>query len=355
MVIKYAPISLVLLAVTLSSCSKHDDPIPSTRTYRMGFQNSAPRYTFDEAIKSLGIWTQRADAAIITADVPWDSLYQGTRAEDFVVRNYKDLVSYYRSKNLKLWVYIEPANGLDRASEAKPLLDRGKSMTDPEVQKLYKRFAFVMDSVLMPDHMGLALETNLIRGIASAPVYQAIKQAANEAATEIRNYDANVKLSVSVQVEFAWGKLQGDNQYLGVQSDFLDFPFIEELGLSSYPYFCFENPQEIPINYYTKLLDEQSIPVFVSEGGWSSVTVDKYTGTLQKQYDYFSRHNEILADAKAIALFQLTFTDIDIASLPSTTPSNLNLFAHLGLIDIDFNSKLAMEKWDEMFKMQLEE
>jgi len=344
-------ITFVALLLILYAC-KTEEEKPGTRTYRMGFQNSSPHLTFEEAIKTLNMWIPRADAAIIATDVPWDSLFEGKKAEQYVVNQFQGLVNGYRSKNLELWVYIEPANGLNRSSESPALIKRGKSMTETDVQDYYKRFAFVMDSVLHPEHMGLVLETNLIRGLAPESLYNAIKGAANDAAAEIRAYDSGVKLSVGVQVDWAWGRISSTPQsYQGVAQDFIDFPFMEELGLSSYPYFGFNNPADIPFDYYSKLVDGKDLPVYIYEGGWSSVTVGDFTGSEQKQADYFVRQRELLDHAKAIALFQLTFTDADVSSFPGA-PENLQLFSHLGLVDVNLEAKPALEKWDEIFKLK---
>ena len=89
-----------------------------------------------------------------------------------MVNNYKGLVEYYRSKGLKLWVYVDPQNGLDRASDARELVAAGKSIADADMQNIYRRFVVVMDSVLSPEHLGLALETNLIRAAASPAIYE---------------------------------------------------------------------------------------------------------------------------------------------------------------------------------------
>jgi hypothetical protein len=345
-------ITLATLLLIVCACEPEEEGTPATRTYRMGFQNSSPHLTFEEAIQTLNMWIPRSDAAIISTDVPWDSLFEGKKAEHYVINQFQGLVNGYRSKNLELWVYIDPANGLDRGGESPALIKRGKSMTEVDVQGHYKRFAFVMDSVLHPEHMGLVLETNLIRGLASNSLYNAIRHAANEAAAEIRAYDSDVKLSVGVQVDWAWGRITSTPQvYQGVAQDFIDFPFIEELGLSSYPYFGFDNPAEIPIDYYSKLVEGKDLPVYVYEGGWSSVTVGEFTGSEQKQANYFVRQRELLDRAKAIGLFQLTFTDGDVSSFPGA-PESLHLFSHLGLVDINLQAKPALEKWDEIFKLK---
>src|SRR5262245_318616 len=93
------------------ACKKHDSGSgTSTRTYRMGFMNSAPRLDFNEYIQSLNIWTDHADATIISTEVPWDSLLNGESPVAFVTNNYVSVVNFCRSKNMKIWVYIDPEN-----------------------------------------------------------------------------------------------------------------------------------------------------------------------------------------------------------------------------------------------------
>ena len=192
------------LSYIFAACHKQDDKTPS-RTFRMGFANSGPRPDFKAYAQSLNTWSQRADAAIISTEPPWDSLLNGEAIYTYIIHNYANIVQLYRQKNFALWVYIDPENGLDRQADADALVKRGKSIADPDIQNLYTRFVVLMDSLLRPDHLGLALETNLIRGTASPAIYGGIKKTANAAASEVRSFDANVKMSVSVQVDYAWG------------------------------------------------------------------------------------------------------------------------------------------------------
>ncbi|MFZ2907065.1 MAG: hypothetical protein WAZ98_12735 [Cyclobacteriaceae bacterium] len=349
-------IILIVTSLGFSGCSDETQP---GRTYRMGMANSAPRFdNLDLFIQSLNLWTQRADAAIISTEVPWEELLGGMKPKDYAIANYQGLVDFYRDKDLELWIYIDPQNGLDRSSDALELQVADKSIADVEIQALYKKFAFVMDSIFHPEHMGLALETNLIRDAASESIYNGVKQAANDAAAEIRAHDPKVKLSVSVQVDHAWGKLVGGS-FTGVEQDFTDFAFIEELGLSSYPYFGFDSPAEIPENYYSRIVDEKNLPVFVSEGGWSSSSVStpdiSFVSSPQIQEEYIKRHATLLTNANAIAVFQLTFTDIDLSSLPPDVPENIGYFAYLGLVDDEFNPKPALSAWDLLFTLPLQD
>jgi hypothetical protein len=343
---------IILVGITISLLSCKKDEEPASRTFKMGFQNSAPRSDLDLVLQSLNLWTQRADVAMITTEVPWAELLVGMSVDDYVVKNYKDLVAFYRSKNLKLWVYIDPQNGLDRASDAVDLQQANKSIADADMQLLYQKFTIAMDSILMPDHLGLALETNLIRDASPPSIYNGVRTAVNATAQVVRARNATVPLSISVQVDHAWGKL-GGGLYSGIGQDFTDFPFIQELGLSSYPYFGFDDPTDIPLNYYNRLVEGKNLPVFITEGGWSSASVTtqdrSFVSSPELQKVYIEHHTHLLNEVDAKAVFQLVFTDIDGTTVPDDVPDNIDYFLYLGLVDINFNIKPALHAWDEVF------
>lgn len=345
-------INLLIASLFLCACTSHDTTVP-TRPYRMGFANSAPRFdNINLTLQVLNTWTTRADAAIISDQVPWDSLYKGKDTKKYIADHYLALVQFYRSKNFELWIFIDPANGLDRSADASDLAALGKSIADNDAQQIYRRFAFLMDSILQPDHLGLALETNLIRDLSTASVYSGIKTAASAAAATIQTYDQNVKLSVSIQADHAWGKML-NTQYKGIDQDVIDFPFLQELGISSYPYFVFDKPSDIPLNYYSLLVAGKNLPVFVSEGGWSSAVITlpnkTISGSPELQQEFIRHQGQMLFDVNASAYFQLTFTDIDIAALPPYVSPTINYFAYLGLIDKDLYAKPALYEWDKLF------
>jgi len=350
-------IFIISLSVLLACNKQQSNSIVSPRTYRMGFQNSAPRPDFNLYVQSLNLWSTRADAAMISVQLPWDSLLAGVTPQTYITNNYSGVVNYWRAKNFKLWVYVDPENGLDRSSDAPILVANNKSIAQTPIQQLYRNYVIAIDTMLHPEHLGFALETNLIKGAAPDSIYQGIKLAANEASADVRAVDAQVKFGISVQVEYAWGKLGGTGSYVGVNQDFIDFPFIQELGLSSYPYFAFNEPSDVPLDYYSRLVIGRSVPVFASEGGWTSNNLNE-SGTIinstpQKQEDYINRQSLILDSAKAIGSFSLTFTDIDLSAIPANTPTDINYFAYLGLVDINLQPKPALSAWDTIFKRPL--
>jgi hypothetical protein len=350
--------TIILIAIfgLTFACKKHDTTTSNatTRTYRMGFATSAPEPTITEIIQSLNTWTTHADAAIISTEPPWDSLLNGEDPATYVTNNYVYLTSVYRKANLKLWVYIDPENGLARQKDSDPLVALRKSIAQQNIQQVYARFVVVMDSILHPDHLGLALETNLIRIAAPDSIYQGVKNAANAAAAQVRAIDTKTPLSVSVQAEVAWGRLNattsGNATYVGIATVYTDFPFIQELGISSYPYLSFANPTDIPLNYYSQLTTGHTMPVFVSEGGWTSANINAYSiqGSPAQQQAYIRRQGQLLTQANAIGVFQLAFTDLSLSYWPATDSAELVPFAFLGMVDSNFIPKPSLTTWDSL-------
>jgi len=347
------------IATCFLSCKNDEPAAPSTRTFRMGFQNSTPDFTnADLFLQALALWVPTSDAAIITTEVPWESLLAGEDPRQYVADNYSALVAYYRQHNLKLWVYIDPENGLNRSTDASALVAANRSMAEPDIQKLYRRFTVVMDSMLLPEHLGLALETNLIRISAPDAIYAGIVQATHDAAIDVAANNPTKKLSISIQAEIAWGRLIGNGTFQGIAQDLKDFSFMEELGISSYPYFAFNSPHDIPDDYYSRLTEDRQIPLFVIEGGWTSSTFttttnSSITSTPEIQQSYIARQADLLGKASATGWFQLTFTDIDISTIPQNVDPSLANFAYLGLVDKTLSPKPAFDTWKEIFKRPL--
>ena len=319
----------------------------------MGFSVVPPKPDIPLAVRAMEVWTKRADAAIMHLDVPWALLLAGSSPEEALRRDGIDLAKYYRSKHLKLVVTIDVTNGLARESEAQALVAAHRSITEPAVQRLYRNYVRALVATLNPDYLGLAAETNLVRAIAPRPVYNAVVRMTNDAATEVRRSHSASKLPlyVSVQVETAWGRLGRQTPFAGIAEDVKDFPLINLVGLSSYPYLGgFREPEQIPLDYYARLRGATSLPVMVVEGGWPSGSVSgAFASSPQMQARYIARQSLLLEQAEAIGVFQLSFTDLDLGSFPKPVPAILPLFATLGMVDVNLRPKPALTSWDRIF------
>ena len=142
---------------------------------------------------------------------------------------------------------------------------------------------------------------------------------------------------------------------MGIEKDRTDFPSTDALGLSSYPYLGgYAQPEDVPTDYYSRLVSGNPLPELVLEGGWPSVAAGGVSSTPEKQARYIRRHAQILDAARAKAVFQITFTDLDLSASPPPPGLVLPLFAHLGLVDSVLAPKAALAVWDSLLTLHLE-
>lgn len=81
----------------------------------------------------------------------------------------------------------------------------------------------------------------------------------------------------------------------------------------------------------------------------SPATIYNGVKKAMKQSAYILKQSEMLNEAKAIGLFSLTFTDIDLTALPDGVDPSIQYFAYLGVVDKDLNAKPAFESWKKIF------
>ncbi len=326
---------------------------PATRTWRMGFFPTPPRLDTALVLQGVDLMSERAEFLHLQQELPWTDLLSGTSADALVDRDWAQLVAYARGKGLRIGFCAELNDGLSRAEEAPQLRALGRSIAEPAVQQAYRSYVLSVAGRLQPDYLGLAAETNLVRAAAPPALYAAVKQAANLAAADLAASASTSTPMISVQVEVAWGVFGATGPFAGIDADFADFPFLRTLGLSSYPYFGFTQPEDLPADYYSRLLGGSDVPVLVSEGGWTSASVGSIASSPDAQARYLTRQAMLLDSVRATAVVQTLFADLDLASLPAPIPANLPLFAALGISDSNFRAKPAQSVWDGLFARRL--
>jgi hypothetical protein len=342
--------ALAPLAAGLSACGG-DTGVPTTRTWYMGFYPTPSRPTVESVLQGIDRFSTRAELVHIHEELPWTELLAGTPADVIVDREKMPLVTYVRSKGLRVGFMADLTDSLARGDEPPQLLESGRSVTEPAVQQLYRNYVLAFARKVQPAYIGLAAETNLTRAAGSPALYAAVMQAANAAAADLRAAQVTAPLMFSVQVETAWGMLGGGagRAFQGIARDFDDFPFVQRLGLSSYPYLSVPDPADLPADYYTRVLAGRTLPVMVAEGGWASAGPGPVNTSLDKQRRYINRHAQLLDSVSARAAIHTLFADIDPTRLAAWMPTSRPLFASLGLADRSLDDKPALAAWDAAF------
>lgn len=323
----------------------------------MGFGGTPPRLDLDSFLANLAQWTQRADIAALQFEVPWAALLDGASADSLVTQEHLPLVAHYRSRGIKVLLVPELNDGLAREAESSALRAIGRSLTEAPVQDAFRRYVLAAARVLEPDWLCLGVETNLVRLIAPAALYDAIRRCANDAAADLRaaGLPRPPVLVSTVQVETAWGRLgPQDGQFAGVATDRADFAFAQCLGLTSYPYLCWRSPEDIPDDWYGRVVASAGLPAMVTECGWSSETTVAGPSDVELQRRYVERQFDLLDSADVLAVMQLCFADIDVAALAPPLPANLPVLASVGLSRSDLSAKPALAVWDTRFALPLD-
>jgi hypothetical protein len=339
------------------SCTSPASPAQTaSRTYRMGFSSLPPRLTIPEVLRTIDSVGKHADGALMVVEVPWKALLADTSASLLVRRDNLPVAQLFRQRGLPIVATVELANGLDRRVESDALVALGRSIAEPAVQRAYREFVVAYDSMVRPEWLALAMETNLIRAAAKPEVYAAVVTMTNAAAAQLRAAGSAARLMVSVQVETAWGRLAGagGGTFVGIERDRTDFPFVQGLGLSSYPYLGgFATPEAIPLDYYSRIGSGSSVPMMIVEGGWTSGSVPGVASSPDLQARYIRRQMQLADAAKLLGIYQITFTDLDLGSYPVPSGSILPLFAQLGLVDASYRAKPALAVWDSVLRVGL--
>lgn len=350
-------LALAPLLAPLASCGGGGSAgiaVPATRSWKMGFFPTPPRPDTTIALQGIDRFSARAELLWVQQELPWTDLLAGMSPDAILDRDSVPLVNYCRGKGLRLGFMAELNDGLSRAEEAPQLRALGRSIAEASVQQVYRQYVLAVAAKLQPDVIGVAAETNLVRAAAPAPLYAALVQAANACAADLQAANVSVPLFVTVQAETAWGVLGSSSPYAGIDTDFADFPFTQMLGISSYPYFGYTQPEDVPGNYYSRLLNGRNLPVLVTEGGWTSAAVGSVQSSADAQARYLRKQAELLDSVSAKAVVQTLFADIDLSSIPPPVPPTLPAFAAIGLASSDFADKPALAVWDGLFARRLQ-
>lgn len=349
-------LALSLLALPLASLGCGSDssgPGARQRSYFMGFSNFPPAPDTALQRRSVELWNARSDAAILHLDPPWEAMLNGVDPDVIVAVTILPLTNVYKSLGKQVVVETDLTNGVDRTAESPALIALGHSITEDTVQKVYRRYAVSIAKLAAPAYLGLASETNLIRLASSPAVYAAVVRMTNDAAADIRTAGYGTPLYVSAQVEVAWGRLAstGVSTFAGIDRDRADFPFINVLGLSTYPYLAgYTDPSQVPSDYFSRLAGTPALRVLVTEGGWSSANIGSVHSSPALQAAWIDRAATLLDNAHALAWFQLDFSDINLVAfgLPADDPQ-VAPFASIGLVDTVLTPKPALASWDSVF------
>ncbi len=120
---------------------------------------------------------------------------------------------------------------------------------------------------------------------------------------------------------------------------------LDLIGFTTYPFFDFHSPADIPADYYTQLADRFDIPIAFTEIGWPSAPLSSapdspYGGSPEEQVDFIERLPGLWAGLE-VALALWAFPN-DVG--PSAGPA----FETVALRDSTGDPKPALAAWQSL-------
>ncbi len=309
--------------------------------------------TLESMLQGLNLMRGRAEFVVMQEHLAWGELLAGVAPATLVERDLAPLADYIRGLGLEVVMLLELTDGMSRGQEPAALAATGRSLTEPSVQQAYAAFAVAVCQRIRPASLGLATETNAVRLLAAPALYQAVVQAAGAAAAAVRAADSARELMISAQVEVAWGLMPGQAAFQGITRDLADFAFAQLIGLSSYPFYGHAVPEDIPLDYYSRLLSGNARPAMVVEGGWPSIGRAGLVTSAAMQRRYLERQALLLDNISARGVAQLLLADLDLTNSTPEVAAAMALFASMGVLDSTFRQKPAAAAWDLQFSRRL--
>jgi len=351
---------LAALLVTLAACAPSDDPagpddaIPP-RTYAMGFAPTPPRATEASIIETAQRIAQVSEITIVQQEVPWAALLDGTQTMEQALDERVQLVGFLRALGMDIIFLLDPLDGLDRRREPPDLLARGRSITEPEIRAMHDAWALEIARRIQPEWYGIASEINTLADLGDPALYQAVLAMINDLAPRIETESPGTRTFVSFQADQAYG-LPGFPRNID-HFELLDDYDVDAIGLSTYPVFVLDEPAQIPDDFFERFDDATDKPLLLVEGGWNSAVTAITDGTPAEQAAFFRRIAALLDGVDAEAWVFLMYADLDLSTfgLPPDREAALSNFARMGIVDFDFDPKLAAAVWDSVRARPLRE
>ncbi len=218
------------------------------------------------------------------------------------------------------------------------------NLTDPEQREKAIRAAVNVAEKYHPPYLALGVEVN-------GYYTENPSDYSNYLSLYLESYNAVKRVSPDTLVFpiFQYERLRGGVFFLGDNQDQSQWHLIEQfndqldlIGLTTYPFLLYDDPAELPANYYTEITKHASKPIAFTEMGWPSdplsVAPDNpHGGSEEEQASFVQRFFELTKDLNLELVMWSFPNDID--------PNSNQAFTSVSLRYNDGRKKPALAIW----------
>lgn len=367
---KRISIALIILTLVTLACGEGGaiPPTPQNSVFdsgrtAYGFFPSPPEATLESIFQLYKDMSAHGDFVLIQQNTAWEEFVDSAEGKSKTRTDLINQIKLARQNNLEYIFVIDALNGLNRREFAGLPAGWEASFANPDVRTAYKNYALWVVRTFHPRHLGLASEINTYMDAYpdDAPHFISLY---NEIYALVKAEAPETKVFVT----FQWDDLnnmfpqpeEGNRQQFDTNWEQIEVfePNLDLWVISSYPYFIFNNGNEIPEDYYTPLLARTDKPVAVAEGGFSSQSVGPFTVSPKDQTAYLDALHTQLG-SRLVFWVNTLLDDLNINSYAELMKKDgrnpqdaltLGAFAYIGLRNADGTPKPALEIWDRFRK-----
>lgn len=115
---------------------------------------------------------------------------------------------------------------------------------------------------------------------------------------------------------------------------------VDAIAFTTYPYFHYETPADLPADYYAEIAAHTTRPVLFTEIGWTANPAAPYTGSAEEQADFIPRFFELIDALDVRYVAYLARNDFAVTAVPPESA-----FYQIGLATPDGTPRLADAAW----------
>jgi hypothetical protein len=345
-------VGLVLaLTLLLTACQGGEELGPNPRgpgigqprPFLMGF-SSVPTAPTDEAYRAAFRFAGSAAEVILIQRAPiWEDFLPGqaiSERTENLTRVERDLA---RQAHLKLFLAVDPTDPNDRGRlAALPDELRGRDFSDTRVRAAFISYAKYLALNYKPAYMALGVEVNMFfnrRGDAAFRNFQSLYFEAYDAVKEV---SPGTLVFPTFQYEDLLGLLAGERRQPAWTLVTRFEPKLDMVAFSSFPGFAYEEPSDLPADYYRQIKQRTERPVAFVSLGWSSA-VRRAESMIEAEGAQAAFVERILDEAEALDARLVVWY---LARDPTVTPDAGFLpLAATGLHRPDGQPKAAWWAW----------
>ncbi|MBI4440107.1 hypothetical protein HY638_03995 [Candidatus Woesearchaeota archaeon] len=180
-----------------------------------------------------------------------------------------------------------------------------RSISENEVQYVSSIAKFA--ETYKPKYIGIGIETNYY-GLKSPNGYKEFVSLYNKAYDAVKAASPNTKVFTAFQLEAMKGLWESPSEQWSMLDDFK----LDIAVFTTYPYLVYDNPVDIPSDYYSSIKQHTSLPIGFTEMGWPSESMPGRDSSEEEQALFVDKFGE-LAGSPEIKIWSFLYDQKTIA------------------------------------------